>query len=73
MSELGTGKLRRQRRAARLSRREGLTLNDIFAQLIEFHLDGCEIGIDGFIEQTELIGIEPFAAAAKLPALEHCH
>ena len=32
-----------------------------------------DVGINGFIEQTDLASIELFAAAAKLPALEHSH
>ena len=42
-------------------------------QALEFLLNGGDVGVYGFIEQTGLGGVELFAAAPKLPALEHGH
>ena len=60
-----------QRHAARLSGRCRFALHAVLAQRLELLLNGCDIGIDGFIEQAQLIGVETFPTATKLPALEH--
>jgi len=59
MSELGAREFRRQGRATRFARCTGLTFPDIIAEIVKLRLYGSEIGIDGFIEQAELIGVEP--------------
>jgi len=41
------------------------------AQGLELVLNRCDIGVDGLIEQAQLIGVEAFATATKLPALKH--
>ena len=38
-------------------------------QMLEFQLDGCDVRIDGFIEQAGLGRIELLAAPAELPTL----
>ncbi len=35
-------------------------------QILQFLLDGCDVGVDGLIEQTGLASIELFAAAPEL-------
>jgi len=42
-------------------------------QLRQLDLDGGHVGVQRFIEQAELRGIELFAAPAKFPALEDRH
>ena len=42
-------------------------------QVLEFLLNGGDVGINRFIEQTGLAGIELFTATAELPAFEDRH
>ncbi len=41
-------------------------------QLLEFKLDGGNVSLDGFFDQTDLSSIELLTAAPELPAFEGC-
>jgi len=40
-------------------------------QRLQFQLDGCDVGVDFFVEQALLRGIELFAAGTELPTLQN--
>jgi hypothetical protein len=60
-----------QRHATGLSWCGWFALDAVLAQGLELVLNRCDIGVDGLIEQAQLIGVEAFATATKLPALKH--
>ena len=41
--------------------------------MLEFQLDGLDIGVDGLIKQAALRRVKLLAASAELPALQYRH
>ena len=71
MVKLAPWQIGGQRHATGLSWCGWFALDAILAQGLELVLNRCDIGVDGLIEQAQLIGVEAFATATKLPALKH--
>ena len=72
MVHLHAGQLGRQRCTLGLLAGLGVCLG-AGRELFEFFFNGCDVGIDGFIEQAGLCLIELLAAASELPAFEDRH
>ena len=71
MVKLAPWQIGGQRHATGLSWCGCFALDAVLAQGLELVLNRCDIGVDGLIEQAQLIGVEAFATATKLPALKH--
>lgn len=71
MVKLAPWQIGGQRHATGLSWCDWFALDAVLAQGLELVLNRCDIGVDGLIEQAQLIGVEAFATATKLPALKH--
>ena len=71
MVKLAPWQIGGQRHATGLSWCGWFALDAVLAQGLELVLNRCDIGVDGLIEQAQLIGVEAFATATKLPALKH--